>query len=149
MVGVGEWKTSQQGRAERGVPPALRTAFIVHFAVDMIVGIPLLVFSTGALDWLGWVGSDPLFVRLFAAALLAIGLESFLGRDATVGVYTHMLNLKIAWSLWAWVAILVSLVQSSDYRSIPVWTGLFIFLGFHILWVYWRIALCDRGSGEA
>ena len=133
------------------VPRSLRTWFVVHFAVDMIVGIPLFLAPVTVLGHLGWDRVDPVFTRLFAAALLGIGLESLLGRNAGPEAYKGMLNLKIVWSLSAALGIGLSMAGAAIYRHPLAWSGLAVFLFFHALWVYWRIALhkVGRSKGRA
>ena len=75
-------------------PSALRTWFVAHFAVDWAVGIPLLVAPESLLRFFGWHEIDPIATRLFAAALLAIGGQSLLGRNGSVNEFRAMLNLK-------------------------------------------------------
>ncbi len=123
------------------VPRSLRTWFVVHFAVDMIVGIPLFLAPVTVLGHLGWDRVDPVFTRLFAAALLGIGLESLLGRNAGPEAYKGMLNLKIVWSLSAALGIGLSMTEAAIYRHPLAWSGLVVFVFFHALWVYWRIVL--------
>ena len=107
----------------------------------MIVGIPMLLFPSLLLGAIGWDAIDPLFVRLFGAALLGIGLESLLGYHADLPVYQAMLNLKIIWSLSASVGIALSLINRPMYRIFWVWIGFAVFVGFNLLWVYWRLYL--------
>ena len=145
MVGrrmpITTWTTSPGREQPLMIPRGLRIAFIVHFAVDMIVGIPLFLFPSFLLGAIGWESIDPIFVRLFAAALLGIGLESLLGYNAEAKVYQAMLNLKIVWSLSAAAGIALSLIYHPTYRIIWVWIGLAVFLGFNLLWLYWRLLL--------
>jgi len=81
--------------AEKQVPGRLRVWFVIHFAVDMLFAIPLLFFPEILLPLLGWTVVDPITSRLVGAALLGIGGESLLGRNANKEVFLAMLNLKI------------------------------------------------------
>ena len=76
--------------------------------------------------------------RLVAAALLGIGIESFLGRNAGLEAYAGMLNLKIIWSFVAVVGLVISLIQEEHGGPPAGWMIVLIFLGFNVLWIYWR-----------
>ena len=76
-------------------PSGLRAWFVIHFVADMLFGIPLLFFPRWLLPLLGWTSYDPLASRLVGAAFMGIGLESLLGRNASVETFRAMLNLKI------------------------------------------------------
>ena len=121
------------------VPNSLKIWFIIHFLVDVAFAIPLFLFPQAFLALLGWHSVDPFATRLVAAALFGIGIESFLGRNAGADSYKNMLNLKIIWSVAAFIGILVSIVQS-NYTTIPLeWLLLITFFSFHLLWVYYRV----------
>jgi len=79
--------------------------FVAHFAVDWAVGIPLLVAPESLLRFFGWHEIDPIATRLFAAALLAIGGQSLLGRNGSVNEFRAMLNLKLIWAEAAVIAL--------------------------------------------
>lgn len=118
------------------VPTSLKVWFIIHFFADILAAIPLFIYPDFLL-LLGWKVVDPFAIRLVAAALFGIGIESFLGRNAYADTYKNMLNLKIIWSATAFLGLLFSVLQINE---IP-W-GAFVFLAvffvFHIIWVYWR-----------
>jgi hypothetical protein len=119
------------------VPRPLRVAFVVHSLVDL-VAIPLMVAPRPILAALGWQTVDSLATRLVAAALLGIGAESFLCRAAPAETYRTMLSLKIIWSTSAVVGLVVSMVGGSTGHPPVVWAIVTLFLGFDVLWVYWR-----------
>ena len=127
--------------ASDSVPKSLKTWFVVHFALDVIFAIPLMVAPAWFLGLLGWQTIDPIAARLVAAALFGIGIESYLGRNAGPEAYRGMLNLKIIWSLGAVAGILVSMVEGAHGRPILGWGLLAIFAAFNILWVAWRLRL--------
>ena len=116
------------------VPKALRTWFVVHFVLDIAFAIPLLVAPVFFLETFGWTEVDPLTARLVGAALVGIGTESLLGRNADVASFLTMLRLKILWSGTASVGILVSMLQGAPTMG---WLFLVIFVGFNIIWTYW------------
>lgn len=118
------------------VPKSLRTWFVIHFVVDILVGIPLLVFPEFVLPWFGWNAIDPISTRLVGAALLGIGIESYLGRNAAVEVFRAMLNLKVIWSSSAILGIGLGIWKGGAQAG---WLFLGIFVVFWFIWIYyWR-----------
>ena len=93
------------------------------------------------LSMLGWQTVDAYTARLVAAALFGIGIESYLGRNAGVESIRNMLNLKIIWSLGAVLGIGISLAQNAQNNPLMALGILVIFVGFNMLWVYWRLGL--------
>lgn len=122
-------------------PASLKWWFIVHFAVDIAFAIPLFFFPVAFLSFLGWQVVDPFATRIVAAALFGIGIESFIGRNASVQTYKNMLNLKIIWSGVTIAGIGLSIIQSSYAASFGQYLLFTTFIVFHILWVFWRIRL--------
>ncbi len=122
----------------KAIPNGLRTWFVIHFVADMLFGIPLLFFPHLLLPLLGWTTYDPLTSRLVGAALMGIGLESLLGRNASAETFRAMLNLKIIWASSAIFAILAALFEGSPPVS---WAFLGIFIVFWGVWVYYRMKL--------
>ncbi len=123
------------------VPQALRKWFLIHFVVDFIFAIPLLITPVFFLSSLGWQIVDPVASRLVAAALFGIGFESLLSYKAPVETYNGMLNLKIIWSLAAITGLILSLLQGSQGRPIALWLLLLVFIFFNALWLYWKIKI--------
>lgn len=120
----------------RKVPNNLRTWFIIHFYADMIFGIPLLLFPELIMPMLGWTALDPISTRVVGAALMGIGIESYLGRNASIEVFRAMLNLKVIWSSSAILGISLGLWQGGASAG---WLFLGIFVIFWFVWVYyWR-----------
>lgn len=120
------------------LPKGLRFWFIVHFAIDVFFALPLLLFPEGALSLLKWNRIDPLATRIVGAALMGIGIESWIGRNASVEVFRAMLNLKIIWSLSAVFGIGLSMIQGGPPAG---WIFLALFGGFSMLWIYYRLRL--------
>lgn len=120
------------------VPNGLRTWFVIHFVADMLFGIPLLFFPRLLLPLLGWTNYDPLTSRLVGAALMGIGVESLLGRNASADTFRAMLNLKVIWASSALIAIGISIAEGVAPIS---WLFLGIFFVFWCVWVYYRLAL--------
>ena len=123
----------------QAVPQALSTWFSIHFIVDMLFAIPMMLFPQQFLGWLGWQTVDPIATRLVAAALFGIGIESWLGRNASPDTFKNMLNLKIIWSLGAVLGIGISLLGGAQGSPLMGWLVFAVFLVFNGVWVYWRI----------
>jgi len=118
------------------VPNSLRIWFVIHFAVDMLVGIPLLIFPELVMPLLGWTTIDPIASRVVGAALMGIGIESFLERSSSADVFRAMLNLKIVWSSSAILGIGLGVWQGGAQAG---WLFLGIFIVFWVVWIYyWR-----------
>jgi len=114
----------QDLRRDAAVPGALRRWFVAHFAVDWIVGIPLFVAPQQLLSLFGWHPVDPIATRLFAAALLGIGGQSWLGRDGGKQEFRGMLKLKIIWAASASFGLLAGVVSGGPPLA---WLGLGVF----------------------
>ena len=120
---------------ERTVPDRLRFWFIVHFAIDFLFAVPLLLAPEFTLNLFGWTTVDPLASRLVGAALMGIGGESLLGRNASVEVFRAMLDLKIIWSLSAIFGIGASMAAGGPWMG---WVLLGILGLFCALWIHYR-----------
>lgn len=121
---------------KRKVSKWLTRFFVLHFLIDIVFAIPLFFFPGEFLALIGWETFNPLFVRLVAAALFGIGIESLLGRNSSPEVFKAMLNLKIIWSSAAIMGIILSLPEiDGDFF---VGLILLVFIFFNVLWIYWR-----------
>ena len=120
------------------VPKSLRAWFVVHFWADILFAIPLLLFPKETLSLFGWTPIDPLATRLVGAALIGIGVESFLGRNASFQSYQTMLRLKILWSVSANLGIALTIIQGAPKS---VWLFQAIFFSFSCLWIYYKVRL--------
>jgi len=123
------------------VPKSLRTWFVIHFIADYLFGLPLLIAPVWTMTLFGWSTIDPATTRLVGAALLGIGGESLLMRNASLETYRAMLTLKIIWSLSANLGILLSIRDGAPPMA---WGILVIFVGFSALWISYRLKL--RGT---
>ena len=113
----------------------LRFWFKIHFLVDVLVAVPLMLIPRYVMAVLGIEGSVVL-ARVVAAALLGIGGESVWGRNGDKESFLGMLRLKIIWSSMAILALGWGVVEKE--LSLVVGGGLFgVFLVFNLLWVYW------------
>ncbi|MRG93075.1 hypothetical protein [Polyangium spumosum] len=128
------------------VPRSLRTWFVIHFAADLLFAVPLLLFPGFFLALFGWTTVDPVTSRVVGAALVGIGGESLLGRNADLASFRTMLRLKILWSGAAVLGFALSLVQGAPWGT---WIFLGIFMSFSGLWMYWSrrlSAIAARGA---
>lgn len=123
------------------VPSMLKKWFVIHFIIDMLVAIPLFFFPEWFLSLLGWVQVDTLITRIAGAAFFGIGIESYLGRNASPDGFKAMLNLKIIWSASALIGIFWSFIEGHQGNSIWILLTLITFLAFHINWIYWRVRI--------
>lgn len=120
------------------IPTSLRRWFVIHFVVDMIVGIPLLFFPEFVMPLLGWTPIDPIASRVVGAALMGIGIESWIGRNAGMDVYRAMLNLKVIWSSSAIIGIGLGIWKGG---SLAGWLFLGVFALFWFVWTYYLLKL--------
>ena len=121
------------------VPRSLRFWFVVHFVVDFIFAVPLLLAPVWLLTLFGFENPDPFTARLVGAALLGIGGESLLGWEGTIEAFRAMLNLKIIWSLAAIFGIMLTLIVSGG--PLMAYLILLVFAAFSGLWMYYRALL--------
>jgi hypothetical protein len=124
--------------ATNGVPRSLRAWFIIHFIVDIFAAVPLLIAPVESGAWLGFSSLDPLTTRLVAAALVAIGVESFLGRNATRASFHTMLRLKLLWSATAAIGTALAIANGTSQAA---WAVFAIFAVFHLIWLRYFLLL--------
>ena len=117
------------------VPKALKTWFVIHFWADIVFALPLLIAPVWFLELFGWAAPDPIASRLVGAALVGIGVESLLGRNATAESFCTMLRLKVLWSSTAALGILVSMLQGGPWGG---WIFFAVFANFFCVWFYWK-----------
>lgn len=123
---------------KREVSKSLRIWFFIHFLVDYIFGLPLIIAPVWFLNLLGWQVIDPFASRLAGAALLGIGGVSLLERNNNLEVYKSLLNLKIIWSSAALIGIFISMIQEGIIFG---WVVFVMFFVFWLIWVYYKIKL--------
>ncbi len=116
------------------VPLSLRYWFVVHFVADMLFAIPLMLAPEMLLQPLGWTVVDPVVSRVVAGALVGIGGESLLGRNADLASFRTMLRLKVLWSSTVIAGLVLSLIQGAPWGT---WVFLATFIAFSGLWMYW------------
>ncbi len=120
------------------VPLSLRRWFVVHFAIDVVIAVPLLLAPEWLLPRVGWLFVDPITSRLVGAALMGIGVESLLGRNAGAEALRAILTLKIIWAASATFGLGLGLLKGG-----PPVAGLFlvVFVAFLGVWVHYRLRL--------
>jgi hypothetical protein len=121
------------------VPDALRRWFVVHFAADLLFGLPLLVAPVPLMRLFGWEVVDPFTARLVGAALLGIGGVSLRMRHADVTTYRAMLDLKLIWSASAVAGMVATLLAGDAPKAGWLFVG--IFGAFFGLWARYRARL--------
>ncbi len=119
------------------IPNSLRLAFTIHFIVDIVFAIPLLLFPHWFLAYLGFPDGNFVFVRLLGATLAAIGITSHLMKNGGLEVYRAMLSLKMIFSLSVVLGLLLSLDEAPRIASY----FLVGFMGYFTLWSYFRARL--------
>lgn len=128
------------------VPITLRRWFLAHAVVDLAIGIPLLVAPALLLGPLGWTTVDAASARLVGAALIAIGGQSYLGRNDGAEAYKAMLNLKLLWSYSAIAALLVSLGHGAPPAILIFLSAFVVFAG---VWTHHRIRFKQMAAAAA
>jgi len=122
------------------IPRGLKTWFVIHFVIDMLFAIPLLLLPEMILPLFGWESFDPVMPRLVGAALLGIGGESLFSRNATGEAFNALLRLKIIWASGAILALGLGILRGGPPAT---WGFLVIFVGFLVIWIYFKIKLND------
>ena len=111
------------------VPPTLRTWFAAHAAVSLVAAAALLAAPELVLHRLGWACIDPITARLAGAALLAIGGQSLVMRNAGTEAYRTMLGLLVIWSLAAALGLFVGLGTGAPPAAWALMSTFVIFAG--------------------
>ncbi len=121
-------------KLEYSLPRSLRTWFVIHFIVDIFFAIPLLFLPDLILPWFGWTSFDPIMPRLVGAALLGIGGESLISRNASAEVFKALLSLKIIWATAAIIALSLGIAAGGPSLA---WLFLAVFVLFLMVWLYY------------
>ena len=117
---------------------ALKTTFLVHAAVSLLAGAPLLIVPGQMLTWLGWAPIDPLASRVLGAALLALAWSSFRGwRAAERARVAILVEMEAVFTVLACVGLLRHLL-SGGWPLVP-WLALAVFLAFALAWIYFLV----------
>jgi hypothetical protein len=128
------------------IPQSLRRAFVFHAAVDLIIGLPLLIAPGTILRALGWITVDPASARLVAAALVAIGAKSYSSRHAGLESYRTLLDLKLIWSATAILGLVLSIGEGAPAVC---WLFLALFVAFFGVWTHYRIRMKQMARADS
>lgn len=120
------------------VPQLLRRLFILHFVLDYIIAVPLMLAPQRMMMFLGWHSPESVATRLAAAALIAIGGISLLAHNAGSETYRLMLTMKLLWSGAAIIGLILSIIEGAPVFA---WVFLFIFAVFFGIWLFYRMKL--------
>ena len=115
------------------IPPNLKIWFTIHFLVDTVLAIPLIIFPGWILHLFGFTVIIPTLARLVGAALLGIGVTSLFTK--TKEQFEIMLTLKIVWSLTAIMGLLWSIAEGAPGA---LWAVVIIFILFLGIWMYYK-----------
>ena len=120
------------------IPKSLRIWFIIHFIMDILFGLPLLLFPAWTLQLFGFTAVETFTARLVGAALLGIGGVSLWMHNEGMESYRTMLRLKIIWSVSAIIGIFLSVMFGAPSTA---WFFLAIFVVFSVVWIYFKLRL--------
>jgi len=126
------------------IPPTLRQWFLAHFVANTAVGAPLFLAPQWLLARADWPCVDSLTARLVGAALIAIGGQSFLSRNAGIAEYRTLLSL---FSMWSAAAVVGTFVAIGFGAPPAAWAALSAFLVFTGVFNNYRVRL--RQMAEA
>jgi hypothetical protein len=105
---------------------------MIHFLVDMIFGVPLLLLPEVILPFFNLPVDETFTARLVGAALIAIGGMSAGMNRGGVKEYRLMLRLKLIWSFCAIVGSALAYKSGTPVEASG--TVFVIFLIFFFIW---------------
>ena len=119
----------------------LRTTFLVHAILALVLGVPLLILPGQFLgEMLRWKPMDPLISRLLGAALLAFAWGSLRGWQATDRAQIRtLLEIEAVFTVLGSIGILRHLLISS--YPLVVWVAFFMLVVFAIIWIVFLIKI--------
>jgi O-antigen/teichoic acid export membrane protein len=124
---------------------ALRTIFLVHSIVFVLVGALLLLLPGRFLLALDWDPIDPIVSRLLGAALLGLAWSSFRGWRATErSQVAIVLEMEAAFAALGCAGLLRHLL--SDRWPLMVWGICGVLLAFAVAWI---VFLVRREEGQS
>ncbi len=118
---------------KKTIPRGLYIWFKIHFLIDILFAIPLIIAPSWTLSLFGFTEITTLLARLVGAALLGIGGASLFTK--TQEQFEIMLTLKILWSSSAILGLLWSLAEGAPTT---VWAFVITFVLFLGIWVYYK-----------
>ncbi len=114
--------------------PALRFTFLVHAILTWSLGLLMFFAPATWAAWFNWFPFDSTFIRIFGAALLAIGLTSWVGyRASHWNEVAIILPMEVVFTVLGALAALYELL----FAAAPTITWLFvlIFASFAAAWI--------------
>jgi hypothetical protein len=131
---------------------SLRTTFLIHMIVGLVLGAALWLVPGRSLTLLGWVPDqvqlpqtelsvpgqtfvDPVVTRLLGAALLALGYASFLGwRSSRREQVSLLVQMEFVYCVLATIAILVGIFTMSRPAPLIGWVLAAMLAAFAVAW---------------
>lgn len=122
-------------KGDLAMSKVLRSTFLVHATVALVLGVLLLIIPGRFLEALGWAPIDPIISRLLGAALLALAWSSFRSwRAADRAHVAIVLEAEAVFTVLGSMAVLRHLAVA-NYPSM-VWLLFLVLLAFAVSWVY-------------
>jgi hypothetical protein len=113
---------------------ALRTTFLIHTIVGLVLGVPLLVAPGRFLSLFDWAPIDALLDRVLGAALIALAWSSYRGwKAAGKSEVVVLLEMEAIFCVLAAIGLLRHLLIA--YYPPIVWLVFAVLLIFAIAWL--------------
>jgi hypothetical protein len=113
----------------------LKTTFLAHAIVCLAFGIVLYLIPDTWAHLVNWVPFDAAVTRIYAAALLAIGVSSWLGyRAARWDEVRIVVQMEIAVTVLGGIISLYSALFAG--APLFIWVSIVIFVSFAVAWIY-------------
>jgi hypothetical protein len=117
------------------ISSGLRTLFLVHFVVGLVVGLLYLFIPGMFLGWLGMTVPDDLPYRIIGAAVLAFSASSWYCYQAAEWERVKIVVLaEIAWTVLNVLVGLYSLIFAG--AAAAQWINVIIMAGFAAAFAY-------------
>jgi hypothetical protein len=119
---------------DKSISPGLRTTFLIHAIVALLLGLPYLLVPDMVGSVVNWDMSDVSY-RIVGAALTAIGISSWLSYQAsTWGEVRIVVQFEIVWAalvsvVTAW-ALFFGLVPAVTWLNLGIAVVFAILFGF-------------------
>lgn len=119
---------------EKPMSSGLRTTFLVHAIIAVLLGLAYILIPEMVGSMLGWDMSDPAY-RLLGAAVFAIGVSSWLAYKAGVwGEVKITVQFEIVWTVLG--AAVTGWVLLTGGLPVAAWLNFAVFVIFAILFSY-------------
>ena len=112
----------------------LKITFEIHAILGFIFGIAFFLIPETALGWIQWTPVDPALARLWGAALIALGMASYLGYHATRWEEVRItVEMDAGFTIFATVgALYAAFVGGPAF----LWVVIVVFGAFAAAWLY-------------